>query len=161
MFLSLNCGGRPWRIADGLGSIVGIRLCSLMDDDEIRMIVITLEGNFYVFEINHLISEYDSERTYKLQNKGQVFKTFSSKDIAKSNVEEGIFETVDIQTWLEEADFRLESQFDQNVMSTDRKSSYPGEFVMQEQSNMWVGSQHWLSPDGFTHKEPKKIELDF
>lgn len=66
-----------------------------------RLIVVTLEGQFFVFDIFHLTAEYDNERLLDKYN----------DSLAKIQ-ERGLIEEQDAEELMNDVDLDLEAEFD-------------------------------------------------
>ncbi len=66
IFLSVSAN--PWRYIDLKGSISAVKIGSLLNTNENRLLVVTLEGILYIFDIFYMTQEYDKERGHERYN---------------------------------------------------------------------------------------------
>lgn len=112
--LFMTCSSKPWfETTQVKGTITAIKIGSLMNNPaENRLVVITLEGNFYMFNIFELLSDYERDMKSDMQNERQQ----AIEDTARVEEE-------DAEQLINEIDLDFEANFDTNLLLGRRKQS--------------------------------------
>jgi hypothetical protein len=92
------------------GSLVCVKIAKILS--ELRLIVVSLEGNFYIFNLFQLQEDYERERNERSSNE---------KENQVRSV--GIVEEEDAEEIINQIDIDFESQFDINIHNGRRKQS--------------------------------------
>ncbi len=92
------------------GSLVCVKIAKILS--ELRLIVVSLEGNFYIFNLFQLQEDYERERNERSSNE----KENEVRSI-------GIIEEEDAEEIINQIDIDFESQFDINIHNGRRKIS--------------------------------------
>ena len=105
-----TCSSKPWMQAHLKGSLVCVKIAKILS--ELRLIVVSLEGNFYIFNLFQLQEDYERERNERSSNE---------KENQVRSV--GIVEEEDAEEIINQIDIDFESQFDINIHNGRRKQS--------------------------------------